>query len=365
MLILKGPSDVPGLNLWFDASDASTINNGRISNNEMVFTFTDKIGNVNLRNSTGTGPSYSFGAVNGNNGIYFPIFPLDGIMGVSQYALTASNVQQLAIATCSIFIVLKPTSIFQDDVNGNQKWPLTIWDNSIVQYFSPKNGAIGGFPTRGVRLGESGGVINISRRQNPSMTIMDARQDIIPVVSGPSDGYLQQWTFAEDSLGRAQEKGLTACLNVVTIGDARLQNGLKRAGFTSEKYECLEEVTMPGWVGSTALGFPTPPSPESTNINYFTRATAYRGLNWNGAFIASGANNTANPGLVWNGTAFVAQTAGPHLCIGSYFPLKCNAGAGKYPFVGYFCEFLNYNRMLTDEETASIRNYLQKKWFPK
>ena len=50
MLILKGPNDVPGLNLWFDASDASTINNGRISNNQMVFTFTDKISNVNLRN---------------------------------------------------------------------------------------------------------------------------------------------------------------------------------------------------------------------------------------------------------------------------------------------------------------------------
>ena len=197
------------------------------------------------------------------------------------------------------------------------------------------------------------------------MTIMDARRDVTPVQTINTDGYLQQWTFAEDSLGRVQEKGLTACLNVVTIGDARLQNGLKRVGFTSEKYECLEDVTMPSWVGSTALGFPRPPSPDSTDINYFLRATAVRGLNWNGAFIASGANNTSNPGLSWNGTAFVAQTAGPYLCIGAYFPLKAFAGTGKYPFEGYFCEFINYNRMLTDEETASIRNYLQKKWFPK
>ena len=376
MLILKGPSDVPGLNLWFDASDASTINNGRISNNQAVFSFTDKINNVNLRNFSLTGPSYSFGVVNGNNAIYFPFFGVPGVSGVtdtvtggmSRYSLTASNVTQLATATCSMFLVIKPTGIYKENTASNQKWPLTIWDNAISNYMRVNIGSSvpGGYPTRGFRLGDSAGG-GVSKRANPSLAYIDAKQDI----TFTTNGYQSTLTFTEDIFGRAQEKGLTSCLNKVVIAGARLSDRVRKVGFSLENYESLEDVTIPIFVSGTATGLPLPPSPDSTNPLYFSGRieTAGRGVNQFGGS-TTGANRTTNPGLVWNGTTYVAQTLGPNLCIGSYFPFHYNLiviggeAAGRYPFEGYFFEFLNYNRLLTDEESSSVRNYLQKKWFP-
>ena len=61
---MKNPSKIPGLNIWLDAADTSTINNGKVVDNGNVFSFRDKVSNIELTNSQGVnGPSYSIGAV--------------------------------------------------------------------------------------------------------------------------------------------------------------------------------------------------------------------------------------------------------------------------------------------------------------
>jgi hypothetical protein len=65
------PNKIPGLRLWMDAADMSTINEGNPSEGTIVYKWVDKSGSgVKFRNpysSSNLGPTYSFNRFNGKN----------------------------------------------------------------------------------------------------------------------------------------------------------------------------------------------------------------------------------------------------------------------------------------------------------
>jgi hypothetical protein len=90
------------------------------------------------------------------------------------------------------------------------------------------------------------------------------------------------------------------------------------------------------------FGRPLPPSPNSASASYWTP----RGFKLEGSSVA------------------VGTTA--YLSIGAYWPVTSFASPfGKYPMEGFFCEWLYFDRYLTDSETNTVREYLRRKWFPK
>ena len=47
---MKNPSKIPGLKIWIDAADTSTINNGTVQNGQNVFKIVDKSSGYVFRN---------------------------------------------------------------------------------------------------------------------------------------------------------------------------------------------------------------------------------------------------------------------------------------------------------------------------
>jgi hypothetical protein len=347
MLGIRGPEQISGLNLWFDAADRSSINDGKVTDRQNVYKFRDKISGVTLINGNGAlGPSYSFGAINGKNAIHFPWFgtvqndPAVNLDGAIK-SLTASNVTQLGFATVSMFLVYKPTTTFYQNLNGNQKYTLSIWNDARIQGGNPGNGSGGGFPSRAIYVGDErdplqGGTTTAAQRQNPSGRVVEG----FLIDGGP--GYRGQSTYTEHIHSRSLEGPIS--LNKVSITSARLQNGLKKIGFINENSESLEDLTIAVAKGSTmSLGPPRSPSPHSASMSY------YRNRNYR--IDGQTVDPTQNAWLVlgaWWPRSYLIQTTG-----------------GNYPYEGFICEFLHYNRYLTDQETDAVRQYLKNKWFPK
>jgi hypothetical protein len=68
-------------------------------------------------------------------------------------------------------------------------------------------------------------------------------------------------------------------------------------------------------------------------------------------------------------TSNVVDVTNPIMCLGSYWPGRSGLGitvSSEYlnlpPFEGYFCEFLYFDRVLTDKETKIVEAYLKEKW---
>lgn len=315
MLSLKSPENIPGLNFWLDASDASTINNGRVVNNQNVFSFRDKINGIELKNNFGAlGPSYSFESVNGLNAISMPHYTIGDSC---TKGLTASNLTQFDVLTFSMFCVYKPMTTINADITGNQKYVVAIYSKTRMDALigSPASVGPGGFANRAIYTGDeadSDDPANATRRLNPSGRYIEANTAVI------QDGYTTYNTYGEHTTSRhgvdPSSLGKT-CLTVV-----RNQNNLKKMSFIFNGSEIIDD-----FMGGT-----------------YVKPYVVRGNKFSGRIETVGNQATICIGSSWNGGK--------------------NSTSKAYPLEGFFCEFLHYNRNLTDTEYRSVRTYLEKKW---
>jgi hypothetical protein len=334
---LKGPNSIPGLNLWFDAADINTINNGRVVYNENVYKFVDKISNVPLTNLSGvSGPSYSFNAVNEKNAISFVYYTTPNNRVLK--SLKSSGISQFDTSTYSLFLVYKPTNkTWQDDVTlGSESYILNIWDGQIAGRLPTST-----FPNRAFFLGDSLSATTAGRR-NPSGRWLEGNQTTSP-------GYFS-WIYTEEQHSRSLEEPTPVGLSgpssfKTTIASARVQNGLRKIGWMKEGSENLEDTVLPIAISSripaglSALGSPRPPSPY-TQSNYYLRSSDLSRISYRPTPLNSSV-----------------------LVLGAFAPITNTITGGAYPFEGFICELLHYDRYLNDQETNSIREYLDKKWF--
>jgi len=312
MRSFKNPKNIPGLTIWLDAADPTTINNGQVVDNGNVFSFRDKISNIELTNSQGVnGPSYSIGAVNGRNAISIPYYASDD---VGLKALSATNVNGLQGLTFSMFCVYKPTTTIQDNSTfGNQKYVVTIYSKARWDAILGGSTGPGGWPNRAIYIGDEGGgsALAISQRLNPSGRYVEA--ETIPTT--PTTFWTVYATYGEHVPSRAQI--VPTSLNKTCLTQVRIQSGLKKMGFSFRGYDFIDDF-------------------QSSKIY------ADRGIKNTGTVYDVGLNATLVIGSPW-----------------SSGKLKNNS---RYPLEGFFCEFLYYNRYLSDSEYDTVSRYLKKKW---
>jgi hypothetical protein len=303
-VLLKTPKSIPGLTLWFDAADSSTINDGTTIHGTNVSTFIDKVSGVIMRNNNGvSGPTYSWGTVNGKNAIHMPYY---SGTDTALKALTASNLSMLDGLTYSMYCVYKPMTTIQDDTLGNQKYVVTIYsDTRINQLNGP-----GGYANRAIYTGDEGGLANVTRRLNPSGRYIEGNS----TTNAPYNDYV---TFGEHVPSR--HLIAPSSLGKTCITAVRVQPYLKKLGFGFDGHDFYEDISAP-------------------------RLTEYssRGIRLDRDSLPVGTNATLIFGSPWWRTA--------------------NKVNRLYPLEGYFCEFLYFNRFLTDSEANSVRQYLNKKW---
>lgn len=300
MIRIKKPNDIPGLVLWFDANDTSTVNNGSVKNNDLVFSFRDKKNNVELtRIVSGAGPTYSLSTINGKNVISFqPVYSLSG--DPSEKGLVNTNLNILGSGTTSMFCVYQPTSFFRDDTSGNQKYIVNIAANG--------NPLTTGFGNKSIYLGDEGSA-TLQQRENPSGRYIEAD----PASYG--NNYV---TYHEHIPSRNFLPGATNSLDKVCMTVARCQNDLKKISFLFENNDYVDDFSA-------------------------TRTFPSRGLKLTGP---------------------VYSLASPQkFILGTYKDNSVSYGSRRYPFKGFFCEFLYYDRFLTDDETNIIKTYLKRKWY--
>lgn len=132
MVGFGSPDNISGLTLWWDASDASTINDGTVVANQNVYKIIDKINGVALTNSNGVnGPTYAFAAINGLNAIHMPYYP-DNLSGLK--ALSNPSVSQLSSSSNKtiVFVYRPTTAIYQAGPGVTVKYALSIWNPGRV-----------------------------------------------------------------------------------------------------------------------------------------------------------------------------------------------------------------------------------------
>lgn len=97
------PADIPNLQIWSDASDASTINSGSPVNGDLVANWNDKSGhNKNWLQATGARkPTYTTNIVNGLPGLNF-------VASTTNFMALTSGYNLGPIYT--VYIVYRPTS---------------------------------------------------------------------------------------------------------------------------------------------------------------------------------------------------------------------------------------------------------------
>lgn len=334
MIPLIGPDKIDGLKIWFDASDLSTVNDGRVTNGSNVYKFVDKISGVVCRNNNGVnGPTYSFGGVNGKGAICFGYYaPGD----LSLRALTASGVTQFNTATRTNFWVYKPTGkTAQPAGSSNEQYVVTVWDTTRIT----GGIAAGGYANIAMYIAEDSETYALAiQKQNPSGRYVEG----VPGTA-PYTGYN---TYTEDIPSRSLEGPNS--LNKVSIGSARISpSQTKKIGWLKEGQDSFEDFTIPAYTASkynnlSVYGRPLPPSPLSASASYWTP----RGF------------RLENTSVVVGTTAYIS--------IGAFWPVtSLSIPTGKYPMEGFFCEWLYFDRYLTDSETNTVREYLRRKWFPK
>ena len=316
MKAIKNPNSITGLRIWFDASDITTINNGKVIDNGNVFSFRDKKSNIELTNSQGVnGPSYSIGAVNGRNAISMPYYTSSD---VGLKALFSTGVNGLEGLTFSMFCVYKPTTTQEVNSNGNQKYVVSIYSNSRWNALigSPPSTGPGGFANRAIYTGDEGSASATAvQRLNPSGRYIEADTSPAP----PWNGYV---TYSEHVPSRSGSA--PSSLNKTCLTQVRIQPGLKKMGFVFDDYEFVDDF-------------------QSSRI-YNTGGSA--GIN-------RGIRNTGNVQDVGSNSTLI---------LGSPWSFGKNKAEKLYPLEGFFCEFLYYNRYLNDSEYHTISRYLKKKW---
>jgi hypothetical protein len=308
MKSLKRPDKISNLKLWFDASDESSVNYGRVTNADLVFNFRDKITGIQLSNIiSGQGPTYSFNSINGKHSISMnPQYSLGAEACVN--ALGVTSISVLNSATCSMFCVYKPTGVYLNDASGNQKYVVNILD------FNNNNSTIssGNIGNKSIYLGdETSPNSTITQRLNPSGRYIEA-----DLTSGPPyTGYV---TYNENVPSRNEWVNSSTSLNKMCMTLVRTRAELKKIGFLTDDSSFVDDFAV-------------------TNI-----ATS-RGIKLTGPVYSPGPSAS--------------------LVFGAYRPSSYTVQSNFYPFQGNFCEFLYYDRFLTDDETNTVKEYLKMKWF--
>jgi hypothetical protein len=145
------PNKIPGLALWLDASDPSTINGGASSSNGVfVNTWSDKAGGYTLTSPqiggnfvVGAGPTYAVGAVNGKNAIRFDYFSAAQVNNTSYRRLGVINCAPVGLATHTTYLVYFPYDVRQQTSASlgtvvSRESVITVYSGSRVTSLLPK-----------------------------------------------------------------------------------------------------------------------------------------------------------------------------------------------------------------------------------
>lgn len=222
---MKTPKLVPGLLMWLDASDQATVNNGRVTNNENVYKFVDKVSGVTLVNNNGVnGPTYKYSTIKGRNIIEFASYNTTTFNDISLKSLTASNFLpnfwNKNFATFSMFCVYLPTTQV-----GTESNIISMWNSGRVDGV---NGlSEGGFPNRGIGLSNTNG----AGRYIEALA------------------YLANFPYHNEYQGFSENVHVysgeqPSSFGKVSVTSVRLQKNLKKIGFLSENSSSLEDTTL-------------------------------------------------------------------------------------------------------------------------
>lgn len=305
---MKSPEKIPGLKLWWDASDASTVNNGKAIDNQNVFRFVDKVGGFSLTNNRGLlGPKYWFGAVNEKNVISFEYNEVDSI---SYKRLAGENIKPLESGTYSLFCVHYPNDRRFEP--SRRMWIMSIFNKLSMETkrytdlpFEANRGiSVGAYTTnRNLR-------IEFVESLNNSTPTTQFRDNSTDLFLGATAGVNYQYGKVNISIMRSRQN--VKKYSIIRSGSALEDNFVPRTSLqTSQIVTTVEPVLTIG------------------------------------AWWPDGANSNNNPF--------------PKTLISQQYSTSTDNG-GWFPYEGYFCELLFWDRLLTDSESNSIKDYLIQKW---
>ena len=332
-MVLTNPNNIPGLTLWVDAADDSTVNNGRVTNGQNVFKIVDKASGITFRNGYGVdGPSYSVGTVNGKNVITFNYYTSPNSILVK--GLWADNVTTMATGTYSLYCVSFPYDNRQRNTNGaGTPLPQNLWLLSLVNNLPT---SVGGYQPNRVILFRTSGGLGVTNSAPQFQEDTDFTFTSTTTLYDRSN----QTTPGINSIPKSDPRYIYGKTNVIGV---RASDGVKR--FTNIRRDYISnESFQPGW--TKIAGAELDLSRKSrTPPQGFTPAVGGPWLTIGSIF--------PNPT-----TTNVEGVAGPM----SDFILNAATTSNVYGFEGHFCEFLFFNRVLTDSESNSVEKYLTKKW---
>jgi hypothetical protein len=339
---MKNPSKIPGLKIWLDAADTSTINNGTIQNGQNVFKIVDKSSGYVFRNGYGVnGPSYSVGVVNGKNAITVNYYTVSDVNSIQAKGLWAGNVTPMASGTYSLYCVAFPYDNRQRNTNGagvnatQDLWVFSLINNIPASIVSPSAYV----PHRGFffrsRIGGAGQPLpNLPARYYEDVDFIFQVSTIL------IDSYISSIPPAiNNGLTQSDSRYIYGKTNVIGV---RASNNLKKFSIIRKDY-IINENFQPN---------PTP-NPGQT----FRPTTTQQGFTPapNGPWLTIGA---IVPNAISRSVEGVAGPMGSDIVLNNTNPATTNC----YPFEGHFCEFLFWDRVLTDPEANSVESYLKKKW---
>lgn len=322
---MKKPNDIPGLLIWLDAADSSTVlsTSSTPLDGQKVKKMIDKKSGVTFSNTTfNGGPSYSYASVNGKNALQMQS-SYDSFGDGREKSLYA-DVNILGSATTSIFCVFKPSSPYPNTTSRYFVFGLNDAYLTSIPITTPSgagNGYFGQFPNKAISLEGS------SPSKNQSIGYIEGKPEInATFLAGTPRTYA---TFYEHVPSRNLLTS-TSSVDKVCLVTARVQNNLKKISFIFENNDWVDDFS----------GIRTVPN------NLYNLTGPVYGLTYSD-------NPVNNP----DGTQSISIG-----CYSGSFHFS-NSGSGLAPFRGFFCEFLYYNRFLSDYETNSIKAYLREKWF--
>jgi len=347
-VILSNPKKIPGLTLWVDAADDSTVNNGRVTNGQNVFKIVDKVGGLTFRNGYGSaGPSYSVGVVNGKNAITFNYYTQSLIDSIQAKGLWAGNVTTMASATYSLYSVSFPYDIRQRTTDGG-----------------------GSFSTQRLYL--------LSLINNLAPTGLNSYSPNLQINffgPGPPASPLNNLSaFITEDNDFIQTTGNARMVDRSTSFSGYLNSSLSDTKYVYGKANVMglrmrtNSTTGPG-SGMRKLTVMRKDHNYKNNFQLRLNVTTQGGVTGSyGGFIpASGGPWLTIGGIVPNASTRVVEGVfGP---IPTEYPMGVGIVLGQlttasnvWPFEGHFCELLYFNRALSDSESNSVEQYLKKKW---
>lgn len=336
---MSRPDKINGLKIWIDAADINTVNNGTVQNNQNVFKIVDKASGFVFRNGYGVnGPSYSYGAVNNKNTITFNYYTTSDFNSIQAKGLWAGGVTPMATGTYSLYCVCFPFDNRKRNTNGAGVGSTqNLWLFSLVNSLPD---TLGNYqPNRGLWFRATFGAITDIKNTTPRF-VEDTDLVFAPVTNlldSSNDALLTQIGDRRYIYGKT---------NIVGV---RASNNLKKFSIIRKDYIINENFQ---------------PNPIANPLQTFKPTTAQQGFSpqvggpWLtiGAFIPNGKQRIVEG---------VAGPIGTPTTTGE-FPLDATSPSitsNVYNFEGHFCEFIFYDRNLTDAENRLVTDYLKTKWF--